>query len=139
MLDLMDRIVRDDQDQPETFEIAYQATDPNGTVESLNQRLYFTSDKHRDGGVRWWIVCTCGRRCRQVYLRPNNHDWRCRKCCNLIYRCQLTRNTKLEHFWAPIDKRLKAEGRPLHLPVGPADPRPFTPPNHPAFKRSHHK
>ena len=118
-------IVRNSEGRPETFEIAYQITNGNGSIESRKQVLPFTSVPQRLGGVRWWLVCSCGRRCRQVFLRPQSSDWCCRKCCDLLYRSQLLRNTLLEYAWAPIDRALKRDRKPLHFPVMPADPKPF--------------
>ena len=120
-------IVRDHLGRPETFEIAYQITSGNGSIESRNQVLPFTSVPQKLGGVRWWLVCSCGRKCRQLFLKPESYDWRCRQCSNLLYRSQLLRNTQLEHAWNRIDRALKRDRKPLHFPAMPVDPKPFTP------------
>ena len=121
------QVVRDHLGRPETFEIAYQITTGDGSIESRKQVLPFTSVPQKLGGVRWWLVCSCGRKCRQLFLKPESYDWRCRKCCDLLYRSQLLRNTRLGKVWAPIDKVLRQQRKPLHFPAAPADPKPFTP------------
>jgi hypothetical protein len=40
------------------------------------------------GGVRWWILCRCGRRVAQLCLPRGASRFRCRHCYRLAYQCQ---------------------------------------------------
>ena len=120
-------IHRDALGRLETFEIAYQVTTDSGSVESRKQVLPFTSVPQKLGGVRWWLVCSCGRRCRTIYLRPASCDWRCRQCTNLIYRSQLLRGRRFERQRNMIDRQLRRERKPWHFPHLPIASKPFDP------------
>ncbi len=38
-------------------------------------------------GVAYFFICSCGQRCKKIYLPPGHEDFTCRHCCNLAYRC----------------------------------------------------
>lgn len=48
-------------------------------------RFRAVSSPCRFGGVRWWIVCTCGRRVLKVYRPPGELRFACRTCHELTY------------------------------------------------------
>jgi hypothetical protein len=66
--------------------ISYWRTDDDGRCQEHIDRLSFSTTEGGFGGVRKWLVCPCGRRCRIVYIQ--SHGARCRKCYRLGYQSQ---------------------------------------------------
>ena len=118
---------RDEQGRPEAVTLSYEVAHGDGVIQPRTQRVLFERIAIRRGGYSYWLTCQCGRRARQLHLKPGTYDWRCIRCCDLLWRSQLQRNTRLEHLWGPIDRALREERKPLHFPAMPADPKPFTP------------
>jgi len=64
------------------------------------------------GGYRPWFRCKCGRRAGKLYNA--GPLFACRKCCNLIYECQLKSAkgrlhrtaTKIRHQLSWVERRL---------------------------------
>lgn len=47
------------------------------------------------GGVRWWFVCSCGKRCTALYRIRDGYPFHCRQCNGLAYRTQnVSRSTR---------------------------------------------
>ena len=49
-------------------------------------RVRVVSTPARLGGVRWWLVCSCGRRVLKLYLPPGSRRLACWTCHGLTYR-----------------------------------------------------
>lgn len=46
-------------------------------------------------GVAYFFLCSCGRRCKKLYLSPGREDFICRQCGNLSYQsCRISDSTK---------------------------------------------
>jgi hypothetical protein len=58
----------------------------------------FTTSRPNFGGVRWWLVCQCGRRVATMYRAEEHGGHICRTCAGLSY----------------LSQRLKAPERLLH-------------------------
>jgi hypothetical protein len=60
---------------------------PPGAVASQETHQVFgvVMLRLRFGGLRWLLVCDCGRRARRVYLPPSAEHFGCRTCHNLAY------------------------------------------------------
>jgi hypothetical protein len=72
---------------------ACDPTDPPDAVFSeTEQAIALDSVPQAFGGVRWFYVCPCGRRCQILYLR--NDAFRCRTCHRLAYPSQNARRRR---------------------------------------------
>lgn len=55
------------------------------TFRGTSHELRAVSSPCRFGGVRWWLVCDCGRRVLKVYCPPGGRRFACRTCHGLTY------------------------------------------------------
>lgn len=70
----------------EALTISYARTDDEGEPREYHDRLQITTTDAGFGGLRQWVVCPCGRRCRVVYVGARGT--RCRQCYRLAYQSQ---------------------------------------------------
>ena len=55
------------------------------------------------GGKRWWFLCpNCERRCRVLYLPPDQTYFSCRICHNLCYRSEQVKRSLMSRTLAAI-------------------------------------
>jgi hypothetical protein len=62
------------------------ADPPNVVFHRTRERFKLVVVPQHFGGVRWYYVCPCGRRCGILYLRRGR--FRCRTCHDLAYPSQ---------------------------------------------------
>ncbi len=58
------------------------------TREAIDDSFAFDFSEQHFGGVRRWLLCKCGRRCRVLY---GGKYFRCRHCYRLTYESQYER------------------------------------------------
>lgn len=68
----------------------------------IEERVQLASSRPNYGGLRWWFVCPCSRRCAKLYLPPAGRHFRCRMCYRLAYACQ--RETVSDRLLRRADK-----------------------------------
>jgi hypothetical protein len=76
-------------------------------VGGTSTRLRAVSSPCRFGGVRWWIVCSCGRRVLKVYRPPGGLRFACRTCHGLTYTSAQEAH-KFEGLFKRLAERMEA-------------------------------
>lgn len=66
--------------------ISYSRAEDDGRRHGHVDRHSITTTEAGFGGLRQWLVCPCGRRCRVVYVQ--SYGTRCRRCYRLGYQSQ---------------------------------------------------
>ena len=56
--------------------------------DSPKQTVWLTSTPGTFGGLRWWLMCSCGTRCYKLYRKPYAPAFTCRSCARVTYRSQ---------------------------------------------------
>lgn len=74
---------------PEQIRLVYWGRDRFGQSMKFAYVVGLDNTPCHYGGKRWWFRCPeCGRRCRVLYIPPNEGVFSCRKCHNLTYESQ---------------------------------------------------
>jgi hypothetical protein len=68
--------------------LAYLSCGPGQHRVVISEVYPLATTRPAFGGLRWWIVCHCGRRVANLYLPSEEYYFRCRTCHQLTYTCR---------------------------------------------------
>jgi hypothetical protein len=92
------------------FTLTYRVRSKDEAPRPIKQRFHLVATQPHYGGLRWFIVCVCGRRVAKLYLPFGRCGFRCRHCRQLRYRSQrLTVDGRWRHRANKIATRLGGE------------------------------
>ena len=79
---------RTDMADPPSLTLEYTYMPQGQEPESVRDSFRLAETRPHFGGVRWWVLCRCGRRVGQLCKPPGASRFRCRQCYRLVYECQ---------------------------------------------------
>ena len=106
------RVVRDHRRgrlSPFVLGVALQPEHANVrlAVQAATQDISLVHAPHNLRGIRWWLLCECGRRVFTLYRPIAEPEYRCRACHALSYRGEnLSPAGRLEHRAMKLARRL---------------------------------
>jgi len=111
-------LVRSDVGPPVAFSFEHRSLSAHGPMGAASTGVVsLTATQPHLGGWRCWFVCplplpqdegVCGRRCRVLYLRPDDRQPGCRRCLRLTYA---SRQRHRAFVWEQCERPLRRNGR----------------------------
>ncbi len=68
--------------------LSYTYTPHGRSPEEVEEHFPLIQTWPHFGGLRWWVLCRCGRRAGQLCKPPGASRFRCRRCYRLAYQSQ---------------------------------------------------